>query len=221
MEHALIPLTIVIGAVAIARRRTVTDPRVLVLVLCVLATGSLVQFPFALRQYFLFVAPLLMLAMLALTPTRALAIVAVASLAFAIVRLEPTLNRREMSDTAQLDLPLGGPRVVPEINQRYRDLRALLRAHARGDYIYAGPDSPQVYFLTGYRNPTPTLYEVFDDSTARTARVLRAIDRHGITAVVISTRDGPSGPMDPALRAQLVSRFPAVQTLDYYEVRWR
>jgi hypothetical protein len=221
VERGLIPSSVVIGAIAIGRGRTLTPPRTLAVVLCVLATGTLVQFPFSLPPYFHYVSPLLMLVILALAPTPGSAMLAAGCLVFAVVRLEPTLNRRDVGDTVRLDLPLGGPDVAPSINQRFRDLRTLLRAHARGEYIYAGPDSPQVYFLTGYRNPTPTLYEIFDDTTAHVAHVLRAIDAHGITAVVISTRGGPSGQMDPDLRAQLVSRFPNARTLDYYEVRWR
>jgi hypothetical protein len=79
-----------------------------------------------------------------------------------------------------------------------------------------------VYFLTGYRNPTGTIYEMFDDTTGRTSRVLRAIETHGVTTVVITMRpDNVSGPMDPVLRAALTERFPETTTVGQYVVRWR
>lgn len=222
VERGLIPLSLVIGAIALARGHTRTPPLPLALVLCVLATGTLVQFPYSLPQYFQYTAPLLILAVFALAPRPGTAVVAVGFLLFAIVRLEPRLGGRDIHDTAQLDLPRGGPRVAPNINARYRELRTIVRAHAQGEYIYAGPNSPQVYFFTGFRNPTPTLYEFFDDTTGRDARVLRAIDMRHVTAVVINNQiDSTSGPIDPPLRQALDDRFPLTRTVDNYEVRWR
>jgi hypothetical protein len=121
-----------------------------------------------------------------------------------------------------LDIPRGGPLVSPDINDDYKGLLALVRAHARGSYIYAGQDAPQAYFLTGYQNPTGTMYEMFDDTTAHTAGVLRAIETHGVTTVVINMHPATvSGPMDPALRAALVAQFPDSATVGSYVVRWR
>jgi hypothetical protein len=202
----------------LARRRTVIDPRIVALAVMVLATGTLIQFPYALDQYFLFIAPLVVLAVLALAPTRAAAVVAAACIVFAVARLH-VVNSWPM---VRLDIPRGGPYVSQDINVVYRALRDTVRAHARGEYIYAGPDSPQVYFLTGYKNPTGTLYEWFDDTTAHTARVLQAIASHGITTVVIDRHPGNvSGPMDPALREALVAQFPDSATAGVYVIRWR
>jgi hypothetical protein len=216
-EHGLIPLLVAAGAIALARRRTVIDAPAVALIVAVMATGTLVQFPYDLDQYFLFVAPLVVLTALALAPTRGAAIVAAASLVFAIARLQLTAWPGE-----PLDIPRGGPLVSSETNQMYHELIGLVQAHARGDYIYAGPDSPQVYFLTGYQNPTGTLYEMFDDTTGQTARVLHAIDAHGVTTIVLNVRsDNVSGPLDPVLRAALIARFPLSASTGHYMVRWR
>jgi hypothetical protein len=217
-ERGLIPLLVVIGVVMLARRRTVIDARAVALVLAVLATGTLVQFPYALDQYFLYVAPLVVLAVLVLAPTRAAAVVAVACIVFAMARFRVT----DPGPMVRLDIPRGGPLVSPDINESYRELLGLVRAHARGNYIYAGPDSPQAYFLTGYQNPTGTLYEMFDDTTGRTARVLQAIDAYGVTTVVLNRHPANvSGPMDPTLRAALVARFPDSALVGSYVVRWK
>jgi hypothetical protein len=63
--------------------------------------------------------------------------------------------------------------------------------------------SPHVYFVTGKENPTPTIYEVFDERVDRTDSVLRQIDTLGVTTVVINRRRNVSGPMDPRLEAAL------------------
>ncbi|HWZ59868.1 MAG TPA: glycosyltransferase family 39 protein [Gemmatimonadaceae bacterium] len=216
--HGLIPLLAVVGVIALARRRTAIDARAVALIVAVMATGALVQFPYALDQYYWFVAPLVVLAALALAPTRGAVVVAVGCLVFALVRLDVMSERM-----APLAIPRGGPLVSADINEKYQTLVRVVRDHARGgEYIYAGPDSPQVYFLTGYRNPTGTIYEMFDDTTGRTSRVLRAIDAHGVTTVVITVRpDNVSGPMDPVLRAALTERFPETTTVGQYVVRWR
>jgi hypothetical protein len=217
-ERGLIPLLVVVGAVVLARRRTAIDARAVALVLCVLATGALVQFPYALDQYFFFVAPLVVLAALALAPPRAASIVAVACLLFAGARLDWVSHW----PLVPLDIPRGGPLIAADLNTMYKDMVATVRAHAHGEYIYAGPDSPHVYFFTGYQNPTPTLYEIFDDTTGQTARVLHAIDAHGITTVVLNMRSGNvSGRIDPALQAALVARFPLSSTVGGYVIRWR
>jgi hypothetical protein len=216
-ERGLIPLLVVVGVVMLARGRTLIDRPAVAVIVMVLATGTLVQFPYALDQYFLFVAPLVVLTALALAPTRGAAVVSVASIVFAIA-----LSRVTQWPMVPLDIPRGGPLVSSDINDLYRALVPLVQAHARGSYIYAGPDSPQVYFLTGYQNPTGTLYEMFDDTTGRAARVLHAIDAHGVTTVVINMHPATvSGPMDPALRAALVARFPDSTSVGPYVVRWR
>jgi hypothetical protein len=217
-ERGMIPFLVVVGVVLVARGRTVIDARAVVLVLAVLATGTLVQFPYALDQYFLFVAPLVVLAAMALSPTRAAAVVAVACMVFAVARFKVV----DDGPMVRLDIPRGGPLVSPDINDAYRTLVATVHAHARGQYIYAGPDSPQVYFLTGYQNPTGTLYEMFDDTTGHTARVLQAIEAHGVNTIVINTHPGTvSGPMAPALRAALTTQYPDSATVGAYIVRWR
>jgi hypothetical protein len=63
---------------------------------------------------------------------------------------------------------------------------------------------------------------MFDDTTGHAARVLQAIDAHGVSTVVINVHPATvSGPMDPALRAALVARYPDSTRVGQYVVRWR
>src|SRR5581483_9866008 len=158
--YGLIPVLVIIAAVMLRRRR---GQPTLALFTFVLASGTLIQFPTALDQYFLYVAPLVVLVALALVvdrttqqprPRGIAAGVAALFLVWAVGRTEfsPVYHRR----TARLNVPRGGPLVEWFMVPMYQKLVALVDAHARGRYIYAGPDSPHVYFLTGKQNPTPT-----------------------------------------------------------------
>jgi hypothetical protein len=217
-ERGLMPLVVVAGAVLLARRRTVIDPRVVMLMVCVLATGTLVQFPYAHDQYTAFVAPLVVLAALALAPRRMAAVVAGVFVVLAMARFRVT----DAWAMTPLDIPRGGPLVSPDINAMYRVFVDTVRAHANGTYIFCSPDCPQVYFLTGYKNPTRTIYELFDDTTAHTARTLQAIDAHAVREVVFYGRtETASGGLDSTLARALVARYPESTRVGPYEVRWR
>jgi hypothetical protein len=220
--YALIPFLVVLGAVTLARRR---DKPTLALLVFVLASGALVQFPCALDQYFNFVAPLVALVALALVievtpePRWRAAAVAFALIVWDAGRLE--LAPLRGPKVARMDVARGGPLVEWFMAPMYWKLDSLVNAHARGRYIYAGPDSPHVYFVTGKENPTPTIYEVFDERPHRTDSVLRQLDTLGVTTVVINRHRNVSGPMDARLEAALVSRFPSVDSVGAYVVRWR
>src|SRR5439155_617081 len=59
--------------------------------------------------------------------------------------------------TEPLALARGGVRVSAIDKAMYEEAVTAVGAHARGDYIWAGPDCPEVYFLAAKRNPTRTL----------------------------------------------------------------
>jgi dihydrodipicolinate synthase/N-acetylneuraminate lyase len=64
------------------------------------------------------------------------------------------------------------------------------------------------------------MFEVFDDSTNRSTRVLRALDAHGVTAVVLSAPSF-SPPITPEMFAQLAIRYPHAQYVGPFQLRWR
>jgi hypothetical protein len=93
--------------------------------------------------------------------------------------------------------------------QIYRELIAAVRARsAPGSYIYAGPDCPEVYFLSARTNPTRTLYDFFDGSSPeRESEILRLIDEHSITIAVIKRGSEFSTDLSDNLMQQLKERF--------------
>jgi hypothetical protein len=88
--------------------------------------------------------------------------------------------------------------------------------------MYVWHDAPQVYFLAGMRNPTRTMFEVFDDSLARsTGELTRALQRHDVRLVVLTDPSGAVRQMDPAFHAWLLTAYPEVEWVERFEVRWR
>jgi hypothetical protein len=124
--------------------------------------------------------------------------------------------------TATLTLPrAGGLRGYAGQARIYEELATILKLHARGEYIYATPDCPEVYFLNGFRNPTPTLYDLADDPIGRTERILQAIRQHDINLVVLNAYPQFSPPVPADLRAALESEFPNRAQSGKFEVRWK
>lgn len=195
---------------------------------------SLVQYPFSSPLYFVYVAPVVVLAatyvMMArpLPPSRLEAAVLAFLLLFAVI----WLNRSALHvfgfryETIAYDSPLvqerGGIQVAAHDQALYGRLQQLVDAHSAPDsYIYAAPDCPEVYFLTGRKNPTRTIYDLFDDPTNRTSRILQALNAHAVRVVVINQTHFVSPEIDPTLFEALESRFPHQAKINRFTVRWR
>jgi Dolichyl-phosphate-mannose-protein mannosyltransferase len=238
----VIPLLAVAALVwlrrSLALPQATIEPIFLLVSVCVLC--ALVQFPFPQAIFFNFVAPLVILALLALASLRrrapggkaAMAALAAFYLVFALWLGTPGflvtngLGRHRNPEMQALPFArAGGIRLAAPAEQEYARLIPLIRAHARGPYIYAAPDCPEVYFLSGFRNPTRTIFEFRDpdflDVPARTERVLRAIGEHNVSVVVILDKPQFSGPLPVGLRAALDAQFPQSARADQFEVRWR
>jgi len=124
--------------------------------------------------------------------------------------------------TSVLILPRGGKlRVLPESAAQYAGLMSLISQHARGEYIYAAPDCPELYFLSARRNPTRALFEFLENPPFPTRSIMDAIHQHQITLVVINQNPSFSGPLPDELRAELNEEFPKSQSTLSFEVRWK
>ena len=237
--RAALPVLAAVGAVALARRRAGDrDPAVVqrvVLLLAVASMCSLVQYPYAGPIYFAYVAPFVILAGAAvlvdvLSVWRPLLWILVGFyLAFGLVRMNgengltafgysfrPSVGMQELAAPAGLDVPAGDARV-------YRRIVALVERHsATGvQYMYAGPDAPELYFLTGLRNPTKSLFESLDPQPMAGSDLARDLRRHGVRVVVINRRPVVSAPLRPTVRRMLALRYPSAATVGHFTVRWR
>jgi hypothetical protein len=236
--QTMLPWLVVAGVAVLAHPREAdAEDRLLrprtMLLLCIAALCNLIQYPFFVPNYFCYVAPLVILAAVALgryLRPRAVLVpwaVLVFFVAFAALRVNDStlyamgIAYRPYLRTAPLGLPRGGIDVPVVHAEAYRALVPLLRAHARGGYIWASPDCPEIYFLSGLRNPSRTLFDFFDDTTGRTTRVLGMLERHGVTVIVLNARPAFSPAPTDDLVAALESRYPYARNVGPFHVRWR
>lgn len=236
----LIPVVILAGVAvltmrpAIGRKFTVIRQQQFMLLLSVLALCSIVQFPFSASIYFCYVAPLLVLTLFACVSIferlskSFLVCGLVFYLLFVVTRITPGFifemeeSYKPDVQTAPLNLDRAeGLRVPPEEALRYQRLIALVREHATGNFIYAAPDCPEVYFLAGFQNPTRSLFDFLDDSADKNENILRTVETHRVNVVVIDDTPAFSNELPDELREVFERRFPVWRKVDQFEVRWR
>jgi hypothetical protein len=235
---SFMPLLLVIGTAIVLRDRLKGDSgfrlQQIFLVLSVTAGCNLIQYPFVRPIYFCYVAPLIVLSAAAVTstlhsPQRWLLFGALCfALSYVVFVFTPSFISEMGSayspdeNTARLDLPRGGGlRIFPSEARVAEELYAVVKEHARGEYIYATPDCPQVYFLNGFRNPTRTLFDFQDDRPDRTERILSVIRAHDVNLVVLNNDPPFSEKASPELRAALEREFPNRAVVDNFEIRWK
>jgi hypothetical protein len=233
-----LPVLVLLGVVAL-RRATADDAESrlrrsrTMLVLSTAAIFTVVQFPFSVPIYFCYVAPLVILlaaAVLGYAPPMAPAVpraLTIFFLAFAVLRMNTSelfgmgVLYRPYPLTASLGLPRGDLEIPVHEVEMYRVAVTTLQAHARGGYTWASPDCPELYFLAGLRNPTRSFFDYFDDGAGRTPRILAALDRHAVTAVVINRGPQFSPVVAADLTAEIARRYPNAADVGKFQVRWR
>ncbi len=236
---SLVPLVVVLGAALVIRwsaagHEEAIQRQQVFLILSVTATCNLIQFPFSAAIYLCYVAPLAFLSATAVIghlehpPSVALGGAFCLCLLYAVFDMTPGFvfdmgaryspNRQ----TARLSLPrAGGLLVFPSEARTYGELYAMVGRYARGGYIYAAPDCPEVYFLNGFRDPTPTWSNLGDDPGGRTQRILGAIREHGVNLVALNRHPEFGGPLPTDLRTALEREFPNEAEVDKFELRWK
>lgn len=124
--------------------------------------------------------------------------------------------------TVHLDLPrVNGLKTSKETAAEFQVLIPLVQHHARSQYIYAAPDCPEVYFLSGLRNPTRTIFDFFNEPPTSTERVMKEIEGHDINEVVLLTTPAFSPAISTSLKQELEVRFPNWAAIGRFQVRWR
>lgn len=229
----LAPVTAVLAVWWLAARPAEANPARRALAFFLVSAGvvgSLVQVPFALYTYFLYFAPFLGLALLALGATqprmpRELLFALGVMLAVFGMRRPDSLDRRDTppGDTpALLATPRGGIFVPRSDSTRYAPLLDAIGRHDAGRGLYVWHDAPEVYFLAGKRNPTPTMFEAFDRPSWVEADTLRhALEAHDVGVVVLKDAEGAVRPLPPAFRAWIDSAYPGRERVPGFDVRWR
>jgi hypothetical protein len=231
------PLIPILGVVALLllRRRNgdLRDRRPAMLLLLLAALAAQSQFPYAESIYFCYALPLFALAALAVASYAgidrgllpiALLVTFVVFGFVGLVRSPQSLGRHYHGPKplVVLESSRASIRVPPADRVMYRRIVALLREHSAGAYAYAGPDTPELYYLADLRNPTRTVFDFLDDTGAsRGHQLLDALRSHGVTAIAIDSEPAYSDPHGAEVLAALRTRYPHVERVDRFEVRWR
>lgn len=124
----------------------------------------------------------------------------------------------------RLAVDRGGIRVTPGEARAYERLVEVLRALDTGPYVWATPDAPEVYFLSGLRNPGRTLFDFFDedfyaDPVGRVRRIEALLTHHDVRTVVLKRSAAvASPPPSEALLEMLRRRYPRAADLGAFTV---
>ena len=212
------------------------DPRTEsgLLLACIAIAILLVEFPFASPIYTLYALPLSLLAFAMLMrsgarPVHPAPLVALLALfaAFGATRLLPGTSARlgffyaPAADTVTLAIPRGGLRVSAGDASQYHALLGSIEELAPGRRLWAGPDAPEVYFLSGLRNHTRTMFDFLDDAETARLPLPQRIAHSGATLVVLKTAPSfsarPSAGDVDALRA----RYPFAREVGGFHLFWQ
>lgn len=221
-----------------ARWRAGTQPPELRLgvfaLLAMAAWTALIQFPFSAPIYFLYTVPFFFLALVAFERWRVSVwreplrpVVSLLVAAFLVAFGLSNLNRYSFSDPWSSVLARSKVARAGEIEMSVEDrgvyprVVALVNRHsAPGDLIYAGPDSPEVYFFSNRQNRTRILFEFLADDTERESALAALFRDPRLTVAVVNTQPGFSPPLNDRLRRLLEQRLPSSAPASRFEVRW-
>lgn len=194
------------------------------------ALFGLVQFPFSAPIYFLYLAPLAVLAVLPIFRNKPrwhppLAVLVGFYTLFTATRIAPGsvfnmgLGYRPDYQTERLDLDRARIRVFTRDRDTYESLIGFIRTLDDEARMLALPDSPEVYFLSGRDNPTRSLFDFLSDEDARQwTLMLLGAPR---TRMVVVRRDPYfSKPLDSQTLALIVATYPRRIDIGDFSVWW-
>ena len=192
----------------------------------------LLEFPFAAPTYLMYTIPLSMVALAAVvgaagrTPASVQLVVAIFLLVFGLVRVNPGTAESfgwqfiESDETVRMKLPKSGLRVRASDAERYEALIGAVQVLAKDRTLWAGPDAPEVYFLSGVPNRTRTLFD-FLDATAGTVPLIERVRAAQASLVVLNLQPDFSARPDQATVDALRVEFPNARSVPGFLVFWK
>jgi hypothetical protein len=153
-------------------------------------------------------------------------VIVVFLLVFGLARVNPgtaeSFGRHfmESDETIWLKLPRSGLRVRASDAARYEALIGAVQVLAKDRTLWAGPDAPEVYFLSGVPNRTRTLFDFLDDG-AGTVPLIDRIRAAQPSLVVLNLQPDFSRPPDQSLVDALRAEFPNSRSVPGFLVFWR
>ncbi len=227
-------LPLAIAAVVVAghrawRAQRSLDP-VLLALASVTALQALNQFPFSAPNYYGYAAPLAILtagaaaAQFGVLSRMRTAFLLLAGFGF-LLRVGSVYNLGYFPawwDYAhRLAVPRGGLLVTGLDSARYSRVLELVAGHRGSGTVFAGPELPEVYFLSGTTSPGRDSYSLFATAARDSAQLPRALDTAAASVIVIKPHPIFLRPLGNDVYRWLAIRYPQGEALDSIEVRWR
>jgi hypothetical protein len=233
--RSLAVVAVVVGCRFLAASRGLTDRKrqEIFLLVCTTALVSLVQFPFAVPIYFCYVAPLAALTILAIVSAdpRAPRRIHLAVIGFYLLFAVFFTNRgyvynlgwrsQRYEAETPLRLPRAGLRIPADDARVYEAVVSTIREKSAGHGIYAGPDCPEVYFLSAQKNPTRYFYDFLGELYGHRDGLLRLLEEKDVRLVVLNKLPRFSRPPGRALWAALRQRYPNSVEIGNFTLMWR
>lgn len=200
---------------------------------CMAVSAALVEFPFAAPIYTLYALPVTIVAAVALVrladrvPNALQVVVIGFLLTFGLLRVVPgSLGSRGLgfapsTNVAPLDLPRSGLRVEPLESVVYEAVITLVQEKARGGMIWAGPDAPEIYFLSGLPNRTRTFFDFLDGPALNDVSLIERIDALAAEVVVVKKNAQFSPALSLAVVDSLRRTYTSQRDFPGYLVLWR
>lgn len=229
-----LPLLASVGAAGLLLQREVSRHVMGAVMVTAVALGCLlVEFPFAAPIYTIYALPMVMVALAAVvragggTPLPLQGVVAGFLLAFGVFRVMPGtveslgVGFLKSDEVTTSDLPRSGLRMSAFDAARYEALVGAVQQLAPGRTLWAGPDAPEVYFLSGVPNRTRTMFEFLDASSTAEVPIERRVRDLGATLVVLKLAPSFSPPPGRGTIAALRAEFPNARPLPGFLILWR
>ena len=200
---------------------------------CMAVSAALVEFPFAAPIYTLYALPVTIVAAVALVRVAdrvsgALQLVVIGFLlTFGLVRVIPGspgsrgLGFAPSKNIAPLDLPRSGLRVEPLESVVYEDVIRLVQDKASGGAIWAGPDAPEIYFLSGLPNRTRTFFDFLDGPAQNSISLVDRVAALEAKVVVVKKNAQFSPALSLAVVDSLRRTYTSQRDFPGYLVLWR
>ncbi len=220
--RGMIPAIACVIGLILVREKHVLAPQTrqtLFLVAALACMMALVQFPFASLIYFCYCAPLFILGLhfVAVNPANRWPGAVVGLVVFFLIFGGWRMNAAYLTESRNairdhrhpLTLQRAGIRVLDQEKARYEKvIQTVVENSQPGSFIYASPDCPEIYFLAERKNPTPTIYDFFDDPRGRVQRILDMLEQRNVRVVVINEDPFFSDQISDEMRQALRERFP-------------
>lgn len=213
------------GALLVMRRSADNSGSLLVMVA---AFATLVGFPQYNLVYTLYVLPLVLVALAPIARVAAIPSSLVVWAVFSVLLLTIILA---LTDRLENGVPTAAPierialsteRGGLAVASRYEPWIAALdfiELHSGSGGFWAGPEMPELYFLTDTRHPFGQTYE-FLDPQPYGAALPAALDSAGICAIVLN-RPIVSPVLDEQTMTEIRELFPFEEPVTSLELRWR